>query len=195
MDGGSRDGTSDTARFLGADRVLNALPGRAHQMDAGYRVASGEIVLFLHADTRLEVGWYEALREAMLDPISAGGAFTLRFEAEGLFFRLLERGALWRSRKFGLPYGDQALFLRRKLLMESDGIAPVALFEDLDLARQISGAGELVILPQRAFASARRYQRNGALRQWWRNQLAVVAWASGLDRERVAAWYRRGVAR
>ncbi|MCP5070709.1 MAG: glycosyltransferase, partial [bacterium] len=103
VDGGSRDGTSDTARFLGADRVLNALPGRAHQMDAGYRVASGEIVLFLHADTRLEVGWYEALQEAMLDPISSGGAFTLRFEAEGLFFRLLERGALWRSRKFGLP--------------------------------------------------------------------------------------------
>ena len=83
VDANSSDGTSQTARFLRAEKVIQALPGRAHQMDAGYREASGSVVLFLHADTRLEPGWSEAVLAALEDPGVAGGAFRLRFEAAG----------------------------------------------------------------------------------------------------------------
>jgi hypothetical protein len=160
-------------------------------MDAGWRAARGETVLFLHADTRLGAGWQGALEAALADPAVAGGAFRLRFEEPGLALRVLEWGARARARLGGLPYGDQALFVRRRLLDAAGGIAPVPIFEDLDLVRTIQRNGRLALLPVDALTSARRYQRNGALRQWLRNQAALAGYLLRLPRESVAAWYRR----
>ena len=190
VDGGSQDGTGETARFLRAEKVIHSLPGRARQMDAGYREARGEIVLFLHADTALGPGWLEALAEVAADPEVAGGAFRLRFAAEGRRFRLLERAVALRCRLFRLPFGDQALFVRRKLLDEWGGFAPVPIFEDLDLVARIRARGRLAMLPVAAETSARRYQRNGVVRTTTRHQLALAAWKLGWERERVARWYR-----
>jgi len=191
VDGGSRDGTPETARFLRAEQVLASPPGRARQMDAGYRAARGEVVLFLHADTRLDPGWREAVLRALEDPATAGGAFQLRFDGSGLALRLVEWGARLRSRLGGLPYGDQGLFVRRRLLDAAGGIAPVPIFEDLDLVRLIQRSGRLALLPLCARTSARRYERNGALRQVLRNQAALASYLLRLPRARVAAWYRR----
>jgi len=191
VDANSTDGTSQTARFLHAEKVIQALPGRAHQMDAGYREASGAIVLFLHADTRLEPGWSEAVLSALEDPNVAGGAFRLRFDAPGLGYRLIERGVELRSRLGGLPYGDQALFVRKRLLDLAGGIAPVPIFEDLDLVHLIKRGGRLALLPECAWTSARRYARNGVLRQWLRNNAALAGYLLKLPRDRIARWYRR----
>ncbi len=191
VDADSSDGTSQTARFLRAEKVLQALPGRAHQMDAGYREAAGAVVLFLHADTRLEPGWSEAVLGALEDPAVAGGAFRLQFEAPGLRYRLLERGVALRSRYGGLPYGDQALFVRKRLLDLAGGIAPVPIFEDLDLVRLITRSGRLALLPGRAWTSARRYARNGVLRQVLRNNAALTGYLLNVERDRIARWYRR----
>jgi rSAM/selenodomain-associated transferase 2 len=191
VDGGSSDGTPDTARLLRAEQVIHALPGRAHQMDAGYRAARGEVVLFLHADTRLDPGWNEALLRALADPSTAGGAFRLCFEEAGWLLRAIELGARLRACLGGLPYGDQALFVRKRVLDAAGGIAPVPIFEDLDLVRLIKRSGRLVLLPVRAWTSARRYARNGALRQVLRNQAALASYFLRLPRARVAAWYRR----
>ena len=191
VDANSSDGTSQTARFLGAEKVIQALPGRAHQLDAGYREATGAIVLFLHADTRLESGWSEAVQRVLVDPDVAGGAFRLRFEAAGLGFRLIERGVELRSRLGGLPYGDQALFVRKHLLDRAGGIRPVPIFEDLDLVRLIKRGGRLALLPERAWTSARRYARNGVLRQVLRNNGALAGYLLNVERERIARWYRR----
>ena len=190
VDGGSADGTAEAARGLGAERVLCSAPGRARQMDAGYREARGETVLFLHADTRLDAGWAEALARALGDPRVAGGAFRLRFDSPRRIYRVIEAGVRLRARLAGLPFGDQGLFVRRALLDESGGIPAVPIFEDLDLVRRIRRAGRLVLLPERAWTSPRRYERNGPLRQVLRNTLALTAWGLGLDRERVARWYR-----
>ena len=190
VDANSSDGTSQTARFLRAEKVLQALPGRAHQMDAGYREAAGAIVLFLHADTRLEPGWSEAVLGALEDPTIAGGAFRLRFEAPGLGYRLIERGVELRSRFGGLPYGDQALFVRKRLLDQAGGIAPVPIFEDLDLVRLIKRGGRLALLPGCAWTSARRYARNGVLRQLLRNNAALAGYLLNVERDRIARWYR-----
>jgi hypothetical protein len=191
VDANSSDGTSQTARFLRAEKVLQALPGRAHQMDAGYREAAGAIVLFLHADTRLEPGWSEAVLGALEDQTIAGGAFRLRFEAPGLSYRLIERGVELRSRLGGLPYGDQALFVRKHLLDRAGGIAAVPIFEDLDLVRLIKRGGRLVLLPGCAWTSARRYARNGVLRQVLRNNAALAGYLLNVERDRIARWYRR----
>ena len=194
VDGGSTDGTPETARFLRAERVISALPGRAHQMDAGYREARGEVIVFLHADTRLDPGWREALERALADPATVGGAFRLRFDGGGVGLRLIEWGVRLRSRLGGLPYGDQALFLRKRLLDAAGGIAPVPIFEDLDLVRLIKRSGRLALLPICARTSARRYERYGTVRQVLRNQAALAGYFLRLPRARVAAWYRRPAA-
>jgi rSAM/selenodomain-associated transferase 2 len=191
VDGGSSDGTPDTARLLRAERVLTTSAGRARQMDAGYRQARGEVVLFLHADTRLDPGWREAALRALEDPATAGGAFRLCFDGSGPGLRLVEWGARLRSWLGGLPYGDQALFVRKRLLDAAGGIAPVPIFDDLDLVKLIKRSGRLALLPLCARTSARRYERNGALRQVLRNQAALAGYLLRLPRARVAAWYRR----
>ena len=111
VDGGSTDGTPETARELGAEAVVPSKPGRALQMDAGYRRARGDTVLFLHADTALEAGWRDSLERALADPRVAGGAFRLHFEAPGRGWRLVEGWVRVRSRLLRLPFGDQGLFV------------------------------------------------------------------------------------
>lgn len=190
VDGGSVDGTPDAARALGAEQVLVSGRGRARQMQTGFRASRGEVVLFLHADTRLETGWAASLRRATEEPGVAGGAFHLRFESPRAVYRFIERGARARCRVARLPYGDQGIFVRRNVLDELGGIPDTPIFEDLDLARAMRRFGRVVLLPQAAFTSPRRYERNGPLRTMLRNWIALGAWALGADRERVVRWYR-----
>jgi hypothetical protein len=190
VDGGSRDGTAERAAALGAERVISAPRGRARQLDAGWRAAVAPIVLFLHADTRLEHGWDRALLSGLADPGVAGGAFRLAFEATSPIYRVLELGVRARCRLGGHPYGDQGIFARREVLERAGGIAPTPIFEDLDLVRAIRAQGRLALLATRAWTSARRYQRNGVLRTVLRNNAALVAYWMRADRDAVAAWYR-----
>jgi rSAM/selenodomain-associated transferase 2 len=194
-DGGSGDGSPETARALGAEQVIAAPRGRARQMDAGFRAARGAIVLFLHADCRLEAGWFDELAAAMADPRVSGGAFRLGLDAALFRCRVWEAGVRLRSRLLRLPYGDQALFVRRAILETAGGIAPTPIFEDLDLVALMRRHGRLALLRTRVWSSPRRYQRNGWLRQTARNLAALCAWALGLPRARIAAWYRARPAR
>lgn len=190
VDGGSSDRTADRARAAGA-RVLSSKPGRARQLEAGWRATEGEIVLFLHADTRLPNGWSAAVRAALAEAAVAGGAFGLRFRERSAALAVIEWGARLRARWGGLPYGDQALFVRRRVLEAEGGIAPVPIAEDLDLVRAIRRHGRLALLAQDVETSARRYLARGVLRTWLRNAIALAAWRAGVDRERLARWYRR----
>jgi rSAM/selenodomain-associated transferase 2 len=189
VDGGSRDGTAERAKASGA-QVLAAPRGRAAQLDAGTRASEGEVVLLLHADTRLPPGWAEAVRAALAEPGVVGGAFRLRFDGPGAALRLVEWGARLRSRWLGLPYGDQALFARRSALEAAGGVPQAPIMEDLDLVRALRRQGRLVLLPLAVTTSPRRY-RGRALRHMLRNWVALAAWRLGVDRARVAAWYGR----
>ncbi len=190
VDGGSRDDTVARARALGA-RVLVSAPGRARQLEAGARAAAGDLLLFLHADTRLPPGYDAAVTRALGDPRVAGGAFRFRFDRASRALRLVEWGARLRGAFLRLPYGDQAIFLRRSLLEAIGGVPQVPILEDLDLVRAIRRAGRLVLLPLPVVTSARRYEAGGVLRTMLRNWLAAAAWGAGVDRSRVAAWYHR----
>jgi rSAM/selenodomain-associated transferase 2 len=197
VDGGSRDATRERARDAGA-RVLESRPGRARQLAAGVQATGADVLLFLHADTRLPPGFADAVRAALADPAVAGGAFGFRFEpAPGagalarVGLRLVERGVRARLALLGLPYGDQALFARRAVLERAGGVPQVPILEDLDLVAAIRRAGRLALLPASVATSPRRYLEGGVLRTWARNALALAAWYLRLDRARVAAWYGR----
>lgn len=184
VDGGSRDDTQGEAERAGA-RVIASAALRGGQIDAGWRSTRAEIVVFLHADTRLPAGWDEAVMDALEDERVSGGAFRLGFDEKGALWRLLEWGVAARVALLGLPYGDQAMFVRRRVLEAAGGVPHVAILEDLDLVRTIKAAGRLRILPERVVTSARRYQ-GGVAGTVARHMLAFAGFYLGLDRSWIA---------
>jgi rSAM/selenodomain-associated transferase 2 len=189
IDGGSGDTTAPNAEAAGA-RVLTSARGRARQLSAGARESRGDVLIFVHADTRLPSGFDAAVRDALEEPSAVGGAFRLRFDRRTLPLRVIEAGARARARLLGLPYGDQALFIRRATLDAIGGVPQVPIMEDLDMVRAMKRHGHLVQLPLDAVTSARRHCAGGPFRVAIRHALAVLAWALGVSRARIAAWIR-----
>ena len=169
VDGGSGDGTGDAAAALGA-LVVAAPRGRGTQLAAGAAAASGEWLLFLHADTVLAPGWSRQVGAFLGEAENAAGAayFSLRLDDAGWPARLVERGVAWRCRRLGLPYGDQGLLLAAEFYCALGGFRPLPLMEDVDLVRRI-GRRRLTALPVTATSSAARYRRDGYARRVLRN--------------------------
>jgi len=190
VDGGSADGTAERARALGA-RVIRCERGRARQLQEGVLASRGEAVVLVHADTRLPSGWKAAVSEALRDERVVGGAFRLRFDERSAGLRAIEWGTRLRVALWRLPYGDQALFVRRSALDAIGGVPQVPLMEDLDLVQALKRRGRLALLPLPAVTSARRYRRGGPLRTMLRHWLAAAAWTLGVSRTRVAEWVGR----
>lgn len=190
VDGGSRDGTPDLAARAGA-RALAAAGGRAAQQNAGAAATAAGQLLFLHADTRLPAGWAAAVRDTLAEPGVALGAFALAIDGATAAERLVAAGATWRSRSWGLPYGDQALFLRRATFDRLGGFAPLPIMEDWDLARRARAFGAIRVLDLAAVTSPRRWRKLGVARTLIRNQLMHIGWRLGVAPDRLAAFYRR----
>ncbi len=189
-DGGSTDGTPERAAQAGA-RVVSCARGRARQLATGVALASGEALLFLHADTHLPPGFDGSVRTALADPDVVGGAFGFQLDETSPGLRAIEWGVRLRIALLGLPYGDQALFVRRGALEAMGGIPQVPIMEDLDLVQALKRRGRFVLLDAAVVTSARRYTEAGVLATWYRNAVALVAWRLGFDRQRVASWYAR----
>jgi rSAM/selenodomain-associated transferase 2 len=188
VDGGSRDATAAVARPL-ADRVLDAPRGRALQMNAGARAASGEVLVFLHADTRLPDGAVAAIEGALADPRRAWGRFDVRIEAPGAPLRLVAALMNLRSRWSGIATGDQAIFVRRSAFDSVGGYAPIPVMEDIALSRRLKAITPPACLAERVTTSGRRWEREGVLRTivlMWRLRLA---YALGADPHRLARRY------
>jgi len=190
VDGGSSDSTASVAAAAGA-RVVHSERGRARQLAAGVRASDGDVVLLLHADTRLPTGWRAAVIDALRDERVVGGAFRLCFDERSPVFRFIEWGARWRLRLWRFPYGDQALFMRRRALEAVGGIPEVPLMEDLDLVYRLKRVGDLALLATPVVTSARRYRAGGPLRTMLRHWVAAAAWTLGVDRRRIAQWAGR----
>jgi rSAM/selenodomain-associated transferase 2 len=186
VDGGSADATVGEAASAGA-RVIVASRGRGSQMQAGAREAIGESLVFLHADTRLEVGWCEALHA--LEARFVGGAFRFRLDSPRARYRLIEVAVRLRCAAFRLPYGDQALFARRAAFVECGGFTDVPILEDVDLVRRLRRCGPLAFPAARAVTSARRWEEHGFVRTTLRNGLVVALWSAGFPRTRLARLY------
>ena len=159
VDGGSRDRTVELARRVAGVQVLEAPRGRARQMNAGARAAAGDVLLFLHADVALPEDARDRVAIALADPEVVAGAFrtwTVPDEPRRWLAPLLHLGDL-RSRYSGLPYGDQAVFVRAAVFQKIGGFPNQPLMEDLELARRLRRIGRLRIVPARVRVSGRRF--------------------------------------
>lgn len=188
VDGGSRDGTAELARAAGG-AVIASVRGRGVQQNAGARQATGDVLLFLHADTWLDPDGLRQLDEALAAQRIACGAFSQRIEADGAAYRLIERGNAWRARWRGLPYGDQGIFVRRELFERLGGFPEAPLLEDLLFMKRLRRESRPVVLPGPLYVSPRRWQKHGLLRQTARNWLLLAAAGLGVSPARLACFY------
>ena len=195
VDGGSVDGTLDLVKSLGVT-VLSSPAGRAVQMNAGAVVATGDILLFLHADTLLPPEFDTMIRTVM-SPSPAGsqvavaGAFSLQIDAPARSFRAIECGVNWRSRLLQLPYGDQAIFLRATTFDRLGGFLELPIMEDFDLMCRLKRCGRITIIPIPVITSARRWLNKGILKTTLINQAIILAYSLGVSPQRLLHWYRR----
>ena len=187
VDGGSRDATLSLAG--GRARLLTAPPGRAGQMNAGATAASGEILLFLHSDTRLPAGAFGLIEEAMRDPGAVGGGFLHRFDRDDWFSRFISLSANTRTRLCRLFFGDQAIFVRREVFERLGGYADMPLFEDWDFTARLRKEGRVVFIRRPIETSGRRIDAWGkrkAFAIWWGFS---ILYALGVSPERLARYY------
>lgn len=188
VDGFSSDGTPELARAL-ADRVLASPRGRAVQMNAGAAAATGDVFLFLHADTRLPEDADELVRTALAGP-SVWGRFDVRFTDGAL--PLVAAAMNLRSRLSGIATGDQAMFVTRDAFARAGGFPEIALMEDIALSANLKHLSRPVCLRARVTTSPRRWRAHGTLRTiltMWRLRLAFFL---GADPKRLARAYGHG---
>jgi len=189
VDGGSQDETVTVVRSRNV-QVISTPPGRACQMNAGAARATGDILLFLHADTRLPANFDRLIRQALQEPQTIAGAFELRIDAQQFSLRLIERLVNWRSRFFSMPYGDQAIFLKATVFHTIGGFPNLPIMEDFEFIRRLQPQGRITIVPASILTSGRRWERLGIIKTTLINQLIIIGYFGGLSPEKLAQWYR-----
>ncbi len=204
---GSLQGESESAEIIvvdgdpegktiGAIRDTNVITaigkkGRGNQMNRGAALAKGDILVFLHADTRLPLNALTLIDSAFSDPAFVAGAFDLAIASGRPVFRLIEKTASFRSRLTRIPYGDQALFFRRDSFNAIGGFADISIMEDVEIMRRIKKRGDrIVFIDQPVTTSARRWETEGVMYCTLRNWLLISLYLSGVSPERLARWYR-----
>jgi rSAM/selenodomain-associated transferase 2 len=188
-DGGSQDGTIEIAIRANC-RVVRCTPGRGEQLRYGASHAKGRWLLFLHADTRLSIGWEAAVKD-FLGRVAASqcaAVFTFKLDDHTKRAWLLERIVDLRVKVFGLPYGDQGLLISRSFYDDVGGFKPLPLMEDVDLIRRI-GHARIETLAVSAATSADRYKRNGYLFRTTRNFLCLLLYFVGVPPRLIARLY------
>jgi rSAM/selenodomain-associated transferase 2 len=187
VDGGSHDGTSELASPL-SDRVISSARGRAVQMNAGAVAARGDVLLFLHTDTRLP----ENADRLVLDGIARSGRvwgrFDVRIDGGGLL-RLVSFAMNLRSRATGIATGDQAMFITRAAFDAAGGFPSIALMEDVALSARLKRSGKPLTLRAHVTASPRRWLKNGTLRTMLLMWLLRLRFFFGADPAKLARAY------
>lgn len=192
-DGGSSDSTAEVAAAEDAT-VTTSAAGRAIQQNQAALSATGDLLVFLHADSALQSGSLEPLRAMMAGDAGRQvvfGGFRQRIEASGILFRLLEWGNHFRATWLGLVYGDQAIFVDRCTFERVGRFPELPLMEDYVLSRTLRRETWPQMLPGPVFTSPRRWQRHGILRQTLRNWWIILRFHLGVPPERLAPSYRR----
>jgi rSAM/selenodomain-associated transferase 2 len=182
-------GSSAPLRLTRSDIIwIQAPRGRARQMNAGAAVAHGRWLLFLHADTRLSPGWRSVIVAADRDPRVSAGCFRFALDSRSPIARLLELGVRLRVRLFALPYGDQALFVKREVFEALHGYSDLPIMEDVDFVRRLTAqpsTGPLLRAPFPAITSARRWERDGWVGRTARHLALIVLYFCGVAPERL----------
>jgi rSAM/selenodomain-associated transferase 2 len=187
-DGGSTDGTQAIAGKVA--RVVVAPGGRAAGLNAGAALATGDVLLFLHADTVLPPHAFALVRQALEDPDVVGGRFRVALDNPALPFRVIAFWINLRDRALGGFTGDQAVFVRTEVFRRIGGYASLPLMEDLDFATRLERAGKVVRLSQSVTTGARRWERHGVLRTIFRMWTLRLLYRAGVHPRHLAPHYR-----
>ncbi len=173
-------------------QALTAMAGRGSQMNAGAKVATGDLLLFLHADAQLPAEGLTQIVSLMQKQQFVGGAFDLKINSPRSSLQLIGWGASWRSRLTRIPYGDQAIFLRRNYFEAIGGYPGIPIMEDVALMQRVKQLGDRIyIFPQPVTVSARRWQREGVIYCTLRNWILILLYFAGVNPQRLADWYPR----
>lgn len=187
VDGGSTDRTREVARVRGAT-VVESPRSRGRQLTRGASIATGDTLLFLHADTSLPSGFDEHVFRALDEPGVCAGAFRLLIDGHERSFRLIEKMVNFRSCVRQMPYGDQAIFIRANVFHEVGGIPDLPIMEDYVFVRRLRRIGRIKIAPATVTTSARRWHHHGVWRTTLLNQLCIAAYRIGVSLQRIASW-------
>jgi rSAM/selenodomain-associated transferase 2 len=188
VDGSSQDDTVAIAQACGV-KVLSAPTGRANQMNVGAAAATGNILLFLHADTRLPAEFDKLVRTTLAQPGVIAGAFALRIDASLWSLRLIETGVNWRSRWLQMPYGDQAIFLTAEVFDQIGKFPEFPIMEDFEIMRRLRRCGRIAIIGEPILTSSRHWLQKGVCKTTLMNQIAIASYLLGTSPARIARWY------
>ena len=188
VDGESEDKTVKLANSMGV-KVIICPGGRARQMNAGAEVATGDMLLFLHADTQLPDRYPAIVEQVLRTPQTIAGAFELKIDGKERSLRLVERMVNWRSRFLSLPYGDQAIFLKASVFQEIGGFPDLPIMEDFELISRLKRRGKIAIAHPPVLTSARRWQRLGVWRTTLINQLMILGYFLGVPPIQLRRFY------
>ncbi len=186
-DGGSQDKTLSLAQPL-SDNIINAPKGRAQQMNAGAANASGDVLLFLHADTRLPDNAPELISNALHN--TQWGRFDVTLSGHHFMFRIVEFMMNTRSRLTGIATGDQAIFIKRDLFEKEHGFANIPLMEDIEISKRLKKIFRPACIKERLVTSSRRWEQYGIAKTillMWRLRLAYFF---GTPPDKLAKRYR-----
>ncbi|MEM8910229.1 MAG: TIGR04283 family arsenosugar biosynthesis glycosyltransferase [Planctomycetota bacterium] len=188
VDGGSDDESVRRAQSISATEVIESPLGRGLQLAMGGQHATGDWLLFLHADNRLPaVAWTQI--QDIGRP--AWGGFRQQILATGLPYRMLEQGNAFRIRTRSMVFGDQGLFVHRDLYRESGGFEAMPLMEDVAICHRLRSISSATLLPGPVEVDARRWQSRGVVRQTLRNWRIQRAYRKGVEPQKLADWYRQ----
>ena len=188
VDGGSTDATILIAQTM-ASQVIKCKPGRARQMNAGAKKATGSLLLFMHADSKLTKKSFVRMKKRMTPTETAGGAFSLQIESEKTFLKVISLLATWRAKYLNIVYGDQAIFVRNDIFREMGGFSPLPICEDLDFFRRLGQQGEIILLKEKTHTSARRWKKEGILYTTLRNITIGSLFLLGFSPQTLSKWY------
>ncbi|WP_319418969.1 TIGR04283 family arsenosugar biosynthesis glycosyltransferase [Pleurocapsa sp. FMAR1] len=190
IDGGSQDNTVAIAQQTGSTVLTVAGKGRAAQMNAGAAIAQGDIVLFLHADTQLPLNFKYLAVHTLKQPGAIAGAFELAIAGTDKSLRWIEIMVKMRSRLLSLPYGDQAIFLKKQTFEEVGGFADLPIMEDFELVQRLKRQGKIAIAPAQVITSGRRWQKLGVWQTTLINQLVIAGYYLGISPDKLSNLYR-----
>lgn len=191
-DGGSIDNTVMLANTSGA-RVVQSAKGRGQQQNAGAAISSSNILLFLHADTILPENYLLEILRVLSIPGTVAGAFRLKISGKNKFLRIVQLFTNIRSIFFQLPYGDQALFVKKEIFNKAGFFPEFPVMEDYSFVKKIKKFGRIRISPLPVMTSGRRWDRLGYLKTLLINQLMIAGYKTGVKIEKLDKFYRNAM--
>ncbi len=188
-DGGSNDGTLKIAAKF-TQHIIKGPAGRALQMNAGAQVATGDLLLFLHADSHIKPNSYQKMLDTMKNPKVIGGAFSLLIESSKWALQIINQFANLRSKYLGRAYGDQAFFVKKHIFQQMKGYTEFPICEDLDFYKRLKVFGSVVLLKEVVLTSPRRWVNDGIWLTTIKNIFIATLFELGFPPRILTKWYQ-----